>query len=579
MTNQNDTPLSSCDEENLETHQFTVSNHIITHLVKSQAGTLGKGILEAVANSLDSGSLRVDIEITPTTLVIADDGCGIANRMDIIRVFGQFGFVHDDKSRAHGQFGMGRSQLWNFAQTRWRTRTFSLDVDIRNKGLNYDLAYHDEDQPGLRIEGTFYDALSHVELNEVTRELELLCRYATLEVSLNGKIINKAPVDEKWTRETDDFWLRTADTKTLKVYSQGFFVREYNASMMGVGGVLVSKSASPFKVNFARNDILQQECSLWKKVRVLCNELSGEKTKKTSTTRLSDEDRDFLAAQTADASHVANFNLPLFSLTNGRHMSLKQMAKWKVFLSVAEKGNRVAETIIRDGHGVVLTEQTLARFGASTVYEFKSILLHRLNLNRVGLGNLWQASRLLADTEVYEDLAQAPAFKQLQSSCIPSSELTPTQKAIVNALNAADSYVRRAVCTTHPSRQDGLPLKLREIRIGRSTHSSAWTDAETYIAFADHVVEKAAKDGLQGFGQLVHLLLHEYLHDSEDSGSHAHDPDFYEAFHEISVFGAGCMMEACVVAFRTFCARQERLNVSLSKSLDRIAAATLARTG
>ena len=74
----------SSSDESVETHRFTVSPNIITHLIKSQAGTIGKGILEAIANAVDSGSTRVDITVTADKLIIADNGCGIQTRAEIL---------------------------------------------------------------------------------------------------------------------------------------------------------------------------------------------------------------------------------------------------------------------------------------------------------------------------------------------------------------------------------------------------------------------------------------------------------------------------------------------------------------
>jgi len=560
-------PLPADNE--VENHDFTVSPNIIAHLIKSQAGSIGKGVLEAVANAVDSGSTRVDIDVSATTLVITDSGCGLQSRDEILKVFKVFGFVHDDKSRDHGQFGMGRAQLWAWASTFWRTRTFSLDVDVRRRGINFELEKNLDDQPGLRIEATFYTPLTFVELTELQRELDVLCKFATITINVNGKCINKAPAKESWHHETDTFWLRTTDTGSLKVYSQGFFVREYSASLMGIGGVLVSKLKSPFKVNFARNDVLQQECPLWKEARALCSTLSADKTKKKSGARLADTDRDFLAAQTADPAFFANFDRGLFSLSNGRHLTLKQLANFKSFLSVSEKGNRMAETIMRDGKGIVLLDQTLARFGASTVGEFRDALLDRLN----GLpAHAFHYERSVIERmKVFEDLSKAPAFKQLESSCIAHAALTPLQKAIVTSLSDINFIVSAAVRKNHPFRSDLHNASRREIRLGRSTHAEAWTDGSTFIAFSDAHAENAAKQGLPGFTRLVAVLLHEHLHDGDDAGSHAHDPDFYEAYHEISIEGADQLSEAVTTAFRTFCRLQERLTKTMARQMDAIA--------
>jgi len=40
---------------------FNVAPTFVMHLIKSQAGTLGKAVQEAVQNSVDAGATKVDI--------------------------------------------------------------------------------------------------------------------------------------------------------------------------------------------------------------------------------------------------------------------------------------------------------------------------------------------------------------------------------------------------------------------------------------------------------------------------------------------------------------------------------------
>lgn len=561
------------ENASVEAHDFTVAPAIIVHLIKSQAGSIGKGVLEAIANSLDSDSTRVDITCDANTLTIQDNGVGMQSRDEVLRVFKVFGFDHTDKHRSHGKFGMGRAQLWNYCRTVWRTGQFALDVDIRERGLKFNLGSNLPRVEGLRITGTFYAPLTNVELTELQREIETLAKYATIVVTFNGKQVNRDATAESWPHETDKFWIRPSDANVLKVYSQGFFVRDYHAGYLGIGGVLVSKLDHPFKVNMSRNDVLQQECPLWKEVRAICGQLSGERTKKRSGVRLTDHDRDFLASQTADSAFIANFDKAIFTLANGRHVNLKQFAKQSAtFVSVARKGDRMAESIIKDGTGIIVTPETLARFGVDNVSELMGLIIGRIApISEQG----WREPYYYEHTWlrrmcVYERIAEAPAHKQLEASCIPTKELSTDQAGVARALNEALPYVISAISQHHPFRTSRAPIERREVRIGRSSGADAWTDGSTYVAISEERAKTGTKQHIAGFMSLVMLVLHEHLLDVADSEKVELEADFLEVFHAVALEGIGTLLEGATVAFRSFCKTRDRLSATQARALDRM---------
>lgn len=53
-----------------ELRKFTINENMITHLIKSQAGTIPKAITELIMNSIDSNSTRIDIELSSTSFSI-----------------------------------------------------------------------------------------------------------------------------------------------------------------------------------------------------------------------------------------------------------------------------------------------------------------------------------------------------------------------------------------------------------------------------------------------------------------------------------------------------------------------------
>ena len=83
-----------------EIRRFKIDPHAIMSLIKAQAGSIHKAMLEAVANSMDAGATRIDIEVSKDRIVIKDDGHGLAEKEDIYKFFEVFGFDHSQLGRS-----------------------------------------------------------------------------------------------------------------------------------------------------------------------------------------------------------------------------------------------------------------------------------------------------------------------------------------------------------------------------------------------------------------------------------------------------------------------------------------------
>lgn len=547
-----------------EVRTFTVSPAVIQHLIKSQAGTLAKAIAENVINSVDAQATKVEIELTEIGMVVRDDGHGFRSREEIIKVFEVFGFDHKEHDRQHGRFGLGRGQAWNFASTVWASNTFELDVDIRNRGLDYLLRTDCAPVQGLTIRGTFYKPMTLVEMYDVERDLERLVKYVQVPVLLNGKRISEDPEKGKWTKRTDEAFLRVSEGHYLQVYSQGMYVETVSASRVGVAGVLVTRTGAPLAVNIARNQVLHADCELWKRLTKELKALAGERLN-SRTTRMDASARDFLAAQTNDPANLENFSRPIFTLSTGKHVSLGwllQRASERNPLTTAESGNRMAESLLREGHALPLAPATLERFGAATVAELLATLATRLQrgADYTHRSMLSSIQRIITGQQFKESVADCPGFRQLEASLVPSDQLTKTQRNFLTALGDG-------LNCTWSSALRPRTVKHREIRIGRSSAADAYTDGETYIALVDTTVEQAIKDGLGGFLRIAGILVHEYAHDSDDAGSHAHDLDFMTAVHDRLIDEAPEILNAATRSLKRFVALQGKSSRKIATQL------------
>lgn len=516
----------------VESRRLTVSPLIIYSLIKAQAGTLAKAVLEAVMNSTDGGATRVDVVIKPTSIEIADDGRGFQTRAEIEECFEVFGFEHKEGERTYGQFGIGRAQLWNFCSTTWLTNNFQMDVDTMNKGLDYDLIENAPFVKGLTIKGKFYNRMKTSEILAFETELAELAHYAHIDVTINGRLVSRKVADEKWTTETDDAWIRIRESGDLTVYNQGILVRQYPAYMVGCGGVVVTKPSVRLSLNMARNDILMSECAVWKRIRPFLQKKADEAIR-AKPTRLTEEAMRNLAYRFV-AGEVKMEDLTkvrLITDVQGKNHTIEAFLRAVSAqrpVTVAPKGTALADRVHIHKLAFVLMPNTLYRFGVwnNDIQEFASKLKAALRLNR--------KAALLPDTvKFHADYRVAAPGLAEGHEIIHEKEYSPEEICVLKALSKAEYLIRSMV---YRSQSGDAHLLERKLMIGVSASAIAWTDGATRIVFNRQALKKA-DDGLNGFVTLLNVMLHEYLHEEADTDTHVHDMQFYERYHNILTDG------------------------------------------
>lgn len=567
-------------------HRFTVAPSIITHLIRSQAGSCAKALGECVMNSVDAATTRIDITIDRDTMTIADDGHGFRTEDEITECFGVFGFDHAGHDRVYGRFGLGRGQLWNFCTTRWRTREFEMAVDVRNRGLDYELQKGMPDQPGLTIHADFYSRLTIAEETQLLRELEELCKYCAVPVFVNGVQVSVDPATMKWDIETEDAYIRINDTGHLKVYNQGIFVTHVQAYNTGISGTLVTKRGRVLEANMARNDIMRED-PLWKKLHALCKAEANKRVVKDKTNRLTENDRKFMANQLRDPGNYDRLSFPLFTLSDGRHVTYEKLLAHRdrqfrlLFVSVAKPGDRVAEKINREKTGVILSTVTLDRFGVESVHALFEILAEAVQEGHrrdTAKAHTWRRhadliGELVDKIRLTDDIKDVPAYVEFEAAKISDKELSPTLRHFLKAATSIQS----GICDVLHSRAraQGASTDLcssarRSVFFAKTSGAEAFTDGSTYIGIDLDTAKSMLRQGLAGFYRLSSLLVHEMLHNTDDSGSHAHDLEFYEAFHEITLDHAPELTKTVLYTFREFHALEKRKSRATAHVLDTI---------
>lgn len=499
-----------------EVRNFKMHPKLLYDVIKRQAGSLSKAILEGVMNGIDARAGRIDVTLTPSLLTIVDDGKGFTDRSEIERFFETFGQPHEEAERKiYGQFRMGRGQLFSFGVNTWRTATFKMAVDIMGRGLDYLL----EDQlpmtKGCTIEVQLYEEQSPSELDSTLRDVVRAVKYVTVPVYLNGKQINTDPATVEWTHDTPEAFIKLKPTGSLVVYNLGVFVQEIANHHFGTGGVVVAKQQ--LRVNFARNDV-QNDCKVWRKIKPLLSQLAQQSNTRAPT--LTDGARKRLADQLrlGQLTWEEARNLRIFTDVTGRHHSLKQLLRMgRQKVTSASEGNPQGDKFMQQGLGFVFSDETLDRFEVDTVKQLLKLLTKFIQEHRS-----WDSG--------FTDWVPVP-FSQVEEAVestyqlLSDKELTPLERAKLATIQTA---VRTTLIRD-------LHVPERTIRLGTAGSALAWTDGASYVAIErDYLTSLTPEAG--GWARLGLTLIHEYMHEDPSTNTHVHSPEFYRNFHDSADF-------------------------------------------
>jgi hypothetical protein len=549
--------------------KFGMHPHLLFDIILRQAGTLQKALLEGVMNSIDAGATECRITFDTHSFSIEDNGRGFQSHKEIEDFFETFGTPHEEGDAVFGKFRMGRGQLFAFGRNRWRTRQFEMEVDIKEKGLDYNLIEKDEIFDGTRIEAELYTPVMPSELERNKSELRKFVAWAQIPVYLNGDLISKHASEGKWTSEDDDaYYALSPDRTQLAVYNLGVLVNEFWSGRFGVGGTIVTKSQ--IEVNFARNDIQASTCPVFKRIQAKIKTESGQAAKKK--TKLSAGERDMLVKDFLAGEIDAEDGLKLKALTdvNGRSWQINKLAqiksKYGGQLIVASRGDQMIETAQRRGIAFSIDEGTLERFGASDGKAFLSrVAVACSNLkDRLGENSYcresYQLQNLIDEAQTIKIIDQSylSQFVDSKHIALEAKELSKDQTILLKALKVAnDELVWRLNQASYEDRS----FDRRLIHLGKSETAEAWTDGMKNIWVRDEHA-RLLRRGYAGAYQITMTLLHELLHSGPDTGTHDHDHHFYQSFHDLSghpIDPVGLAAQKMVKTFATALSRNKKV--------------------
>lgn len=372
---------------------FELDPKIIHHIIYSQAGSIGKAVIELLMNSVDADAKAVRLSMTKDGFHCADDGKGFASRDDVIRYFGRFGTPHEEGDATYGRFRLGRGQIMAHASTVWRSNGWEMTVDTRTMGYHYTLEGLDAPLAGCHITGRWYEPLSDSELMSAVQEVRDLVKYTPISVALNDRLITRDPRTEKWDAEDAFAYYRVKEEGAVSIYNQGVLVRHDASHVWGAGGLIVSKQA--IGLNVSRTEILRKTCPAWKAIAKQFGKMAEEITSRLGDHRKTEARREKSARAllSGDPKITGIYDdEEVITLQPGkRHVTMRDFLRKCRYshnkqqggtFTVVENGFDVpkGEAIAREGIAVVVHPKTLERFGCYNAHDLRDCV-DRINAN------------------------------------------------------------------------------------------------------------------------------------------------------------------------------------------------------
>lgn len=532
-----------------ETRSFKMHAKLLMDVIKRQAGSLSKAILEGIQNSIDAGATHCLISLDQTSLLIKDDGRGFQNRDNIVKWFEVFGLPHEEnEGKVFGTFRIGRGQLFAFGANEWKTGAFRMVVDVDKRGLDYDLLEGQKNVPGCVVRVQLYQKLTLSDLMDCQRDIQKWCKWAPIKVYFNDEQVNCDPTTAKWDHVLPEAYVKLRETGTLSVYNLGIHVCELPGHRFGCGGEVVSRQQ--LRVNFARNDI-QSDCPVWKKIKPFIDEQATDRN--TEKKSLDDDSRQRLADQLISGKLTAGQaeKLKLFTAVTGRHYTAREAGRYYgfKFYSSAPRGNRLGDVLMKRRVAFIFADETLARFQCKDVQSLVQ----------------WMKQKFAYFSRDFElpctSFADLTAGLDESCSLLEEKELSDKEKMWLSIMHSIGADI-----IVDDQRPYGWGEQCRRLCLGVSQHANGWTDGASYVAIARSYLQERDLD-LKGIADVVGLLIHEACHDSPDMVDHDHDQAFYEKFHDAVRL---CMGRCVDRGMQAVINNAKRITRKAVKSVDKI---------
>lgn len=513
-----------------EVRELQAHRKLIMDVIRRQAGTLDKAILEGVMNGIEAGGTKVEVTYevgaTAAVLKINDNGKGIASIEEIEQFFETFGTPHtESEGKIWAQFRMGRGQIFSFGRNTWRTGQFQMVVDIEKDGLKYNLTKGLPVVNGCQIVVEMYQNQvsrhgNYGSIDVLSDAIRKQIEFVKVPVTFNGSLLSHDPSTLKWTMEDSFAYYLFGVGNDLRIYNLGAYVKTEDAHVAGTVGIIVSKKQ--LKVNFARNDI-QSDDPIYANIRSV---ITANRIKKTRTrTVMNGYERDaaLLALRNREQSWDELKRVSLFETTSGKLLSLDTISKSVVPWTFHEEGDRFADRLLQANTALVLDEAVLAKLRyTGDRKHFFSWLMERSDwgADRYSSASLREErinEEWFAFEAMYRTMDELREGHKSSYSLINPTKLTSWERRVLTVLNNCSCW-------------DG-----RSIVFGSSMDALAWTDGFSYIALDRKFINELSLSWDGAIARVFEILKHEMAHDTATDKTHIHGEEFYRNFHDLSL--------------------------------------------
>jgi len=511
----------------VEKRRLTAHPKLVLDVIKRQAGTLEKAVLEGAMNAIEAkaGVFNIYFDAKDAApdkpgaqLRLSDDGRGIGSRQEVEEFFEEFGHPHDEsEGKIWAQFRMGRGQIFAFGKNRWRTSEFNLIVDVEQWGLDYELHSGLDKAGGCDIIVDLYKnpvgTYAYRTIEVLKERIARLVQFMPIPIKFNGEQINTPAANCEWDMEDENAFYSFGAGIDLKVYNLGAYVMAMDARTAGTMGVIVSKKQ--LKVNFARNDV-QHDCAVFHPH--IDKVIKENRIKKTRQRRRDLDDHERIATLMDIRDGDQDFRdvkvLGLIPTSSGRHMSLEACRKMRMPWTFAPRGDRRADKLMQQHDAVCFDESILEELGyTGDDNAFFTWFMHRADpdMNERLFAKNWIPLENLYDT--FENLREGTndTYKIL-----PDTELNVVEKRVRKVLEGFNCWDDRTIC------------------IGISDSADAWTDGQSYIVVGRAFIKRLSLSYAGCAAALLTTMCHELAHDIDTAGTHVHGESFYRRYHDIT---------------------------------------------
>ena len=387
---------------------------------------------------------------------------------------------------------------------------------------------------------------------------------------LNDEVISKQPQDHKWQHEDEyAYYSLSSERPHLTVYNLGVLVKSYYAGHFGIGGTIVSKKQ--LDINFARNDIIAA-CPTFKQISAHIRKQVSTGAKKKS--KLTDAERDMLVRSFIAGELSPSEALKLRAITDvhGRNWPISKLlqipGKFSNRILLAERGDLLVETAQKRGVAFSIDQSTLERFGARDTKSFiETVARCAHQVGHEGKTSaqydLLKLSRDIPGEIEHVQRDDLKAYVSADHIALRDEELSPGSKVLRYAIERG---YRALIFALQREGYEDRTFKERQIRIGRSDTALAWTDG-TKVIWIDEKHAQFLRRGYSGAYQIALTLLHEQIHEGPDTGTHQHDYEFYQAYHDMSSLPSDPVGTATEAMTKAMISRLQQHKKKLSKSL------------